>query len=744
MGFNPFQKKEFEAMYGKLVSLSNADQKIVQLTDTMLQLMVDCGEAQVKHISCKRVVPHEQNRNSSLMSDRKVFQKGSKILAVGFSLVKCGPMRAVCFGVNPTTTRGVEAFVQHANGNPHLGNFSAQSVEGRSVGCGHLNQFIAAIFDEVQVPDEFKHDLKDFVGHADKLSMLDKHAICKADGKDLAGVLENGLKWTYIPYSFEVEFPKLPALLTSALNVEHHIGEGETWDEQFIGLAKAIVDHYSSPATCNKQPDYSRIMRETLRSKPPRSIDVEAHMNFCKKWGGGKTQSFSIDICKFIKMKSYSRIVGGSTFEAITRLQLKGESMVPNFIAAVVKCTATRGQERHGVSIHITDGDLKLVTKNMEAVLEAENYMLKAKELEATICTNFVVTTGSQVAELRGDMECDMVEFALKKMAKIDRAWNDLNQIVDKFVQTVSGHTPTVTSEPSSSHKSEQSMFDPSASVGRQTIVNLGWSVGNIIRDRVMDPKKPTADRQFEISYINDDGSVGIYHIGPDGSIMPDMFDIVPQVELASKYKIATQQCRLSKIDGLPSSIKLGDGIWNAAAVIGINEAYCSQSQCPKLGIYLQQKPVQKVIAHKDRICVGNAVFVPWSTSVKLVQEPNDNPLHVVVLDSDHNELATFSIDLPSFKIPEYDVIAFWKLRRTGELEHSNMKIVSVEVKVPLPKLDESIDKFVFAKVPIVVMAKDVDGQGELVLHIPLAKKKSIKTTSLVAICEPHRKKHKV
>jgi hypothetical protein len=72
------------------------------------------------------------------------------------------------------------------------------------------------------------------------------------------------------------------------------------------------------------------------------------------------------------------------------------------------------------------------------------------------------------------------------------------------------------------------------------------------------------------------------------------------------------------------------------------------------------------------------------------------------------------------------------------------MKIASVEMKVPLPKLEKSIDKFVFVKVPIAVMAKDVDGQGELVLHIPLAPKKIIKTTSLVAICEPHQKKQKV
>ena len=104
-------------MYFELVQVKE-DSKLVQLTDSMLAIMVRCGEAVVKTIHVKQVVPHKKNRASSLMAERKVFGKGSKILGVGFSLPKCSPLRAVCFG--PIDKSSVQEFVNYANGNAHL------------------------------------------------------------------------------------------------------------------------------------------------------------------------------------------------------------------------------------------------------------------------------------------------------------------------------------------------------------------------------------------------------------------------------------------------------------------------------------------------------------------------------------------------------------------------------------------------------------------------------------------------
>ena len=108
MVFTSEQKQQFESMYRSLALMDETDGKLVQATDTMLQLMVEAGEAQVRHIHCKRIVPHVSNRNATLMPSRKVFQKGAKILGVGFSLPKCGPTRAVAFQADPTDFAAVD------------------------------------------------------------------------------------------------------------------------------------------------------------------------------------------------------------------------------------------------------------------------------------------------------------------------------------------------------------------------------------------------------------------------------------------------------------------------------------------------------------------------------------------------------------------------------------------------------------------------------------------------------------
>ena len=158
MGFTLEEQSTFEKLY--LEAAVKDDMKIARLVDTMLELLVSSGEAQVKHVAVTRVVPHKANRSGSLMEVGKVYSKGSKIMGVGFSLARCDHKRAIAFQVQPGDDRDVKAFVDYANDSPHLATLDSASVEACSVGCGHLNQFLAAVFTECEVP-------KDFHGHSD-------------------------------------------------------------------------------------------------------------------------------------------------------------------------------------------------------------------------------------------------------------------------------------------------------------------------------------------------------------------------------------------------------------------------------------------------------------------------------------------------------------------------------------------------------------------------------------------------
>ena len=162
MGFTSEQLSAFEQLYDEASAVRD-NLKIARLVDTMIELLVSSGEAQVKHVAVTRVVPHHTNRSGSLMEVGKVYEKGSKIMGVGFSLARCDPKRAVAFQVAPGDDRDVQAFVDYANESPHLASFVSADIEACSVGCGHLNQFLAAVEQECDVPEEFR-DHEDLFG----------------------------------------------------------------------------------------------------------------------------------------------------------------------------------------------------------------------------------------------------------------------------------------------------------------------------------------------------------------------------------------------------------------------------------------------------------------------------------------------------------------------------------------------------------------------------------------------------
>ena len=419
MGFTAEQKAKFEVLYKAVTSVAD-DTKLVQMVDNIMDLLLAAGEAQIKNVDVSRVVPHSANRGGALMEAHKVYTKGSKILSVGFSLNRCDTKRAVAFQSKPGDSRDIMKFVDHANRSEHFANFNAEDVEACSVGCGHLNQFLAAIKHECVVPSAFENDVGFFDNRGGK--KLDKHLLCKSQGKQLSTTLDIGLKWTFIPFKFEQQYPLLPNIIQKSLNVDQHIAEGESWDEQFRSIAQGIVNECKDAK--KTKIDYEKIAKQVLASEPPRRADVPSHVDFCKKWGGGPTQSFAFDICTFVNLVR-THVVHASVFDALSGLKLKSDSMCPHFVAAVVKCVAygSKDNGRGDIVAHLTAGDIKQIAKEIDVVLEAEDFMKKAKAIQESL------GNANRIAIARGEMECSMVDFVLKKTTKADRDKTSLADI---------------------------------------------------------------------------------------------------------------------------------------------------------------------------------------------------------------------------------------------------------------------------------------------------------------------------
>ena len=509
------------------------------------------------------------------------------------------------------------------------------------------------------------------------------------------------------------------------MNSEHHIGEGETWDEQLRGIASAIVDHFRGAQ--KKAIDYKKIARETLSSQPPRAIDVPAQIDFCKKWGGGNSQQFVFDICEFAKMISGTCIVSSATFEAICRLKMPSDSMCPHFVAALVKCAASRGQARNGVSIHLSESDVKGLLKVLPEVQEANTYMEKARAIQKELGPS------KSMVVARGTMECDMVDYVLNKMSKADKEKTSLGDISRNLLAkiTATGDAfPTVVVEQTSQ---STSVFDPTSDVVQQTLANHGWKIGTLVALKKIDPKTPKADEQFEIGHVNDDGTVGMHPLRSDGTVDKTRVVMTDQVKLQGTYKLIDESARLSRWDALstkPPSID--QDFWLSVATQAMVVASYQHRNCPAGSVYIQKKPVVKVIVAS--VPARNFVITPYPAVAKKGKETSH--IHLTV---EADPPVDFNIEKPDME--SLQVFEFWRMRRSPEKDHANMEISMVAVVLTLPKLAKGIPKSVTVQVPTAVPFTQVAPGDELVLYVP-AKQKAEKTDSLLpAMQEPVLKK---
>ena len=133
--------------------------------------------------------------------------------------------------------------------------------------------------------------------------------------RDLAFAVEQGLEWTIIKHQVETQYPELPELIQRALNVEHHVGQGESWDEQFrftVQKAKARTIGNGSQT----QPGWNVVLTIVAASSPPFLADLPHHVSFLKKWGGGIQLQLADDTLGYIGVAMpQCRIVLGSFIE---------------------------------------------------------------------------------------------------------------------------------------------------------------------------------------------------------------------------------------------------------------------------------------------------------------------------------------------------------------------------------------------------------------------------------------------
>ena len=224
---NAEKQQQFDQLYSAATDAKETGQ-LVGVVYEMLDILKDSGYAYIEDMHPLHMGIHPANRSGKKMVAVTFQKKGFKIKKSGFTFKLCGPDKAVAFEDDPVT-HNCELHTVWVAGSEEFGNYKPGTVRAGSVGCSHLNQWLAAV---VSGAKSKYPELCD--QNSDRFSTR----LLGAANKQLAAALANGLKWTVIKSCIERMYPQLPSILQRALNVEHHIGEGDRYRICYIYIER--------------------------------------------------------------------------------------------------------------------------------------------------------------------------------------------------------------------------------------------------------------------------------------------------------------------------------------------------------------------------------------------------------------------------------------------------------------------------------------------------------------------------
>ena len=363
----------FEKHYNIAMAKADGhDAKIVKDFDVMKGLMVKYGAAEIQTLPPKLVGVHPDNRDRTRMHAAEMTSKGSKIVSVGASRELCGPNRAWCVQ-DSDSRKSDHSTVMVAESSDAFASPSPSIAYG-SVGCSHWNQFLCAVN---QARPTTAENLKDKTGHINKTKIFDEDAI-------FAALATGGLDWHVIKSGFVAKYGQVPRLFSKALNAEHNIAIGGTWDQQLssiCSIAQLLLEHGDIP--------WEQVTKHIASSQGPHVSDLLLHLQFVKKNGGGSSLFHMLDTLEFLTLRMPAgRKVSGHWVKMLTTIPMSTDFAVARLVHAIFKCHACCADDacEESLARHVSVPELKGGSgKFNEEALKAEDVLGRLRKvLDAT------------------------------------------------------------------------------------------------------------------------------------------------------------------------------------------------------------------------------------------------------------------------------------------------------------------------------------------------------------------------
>ena len=685
LGWSSEVLARFNTLYADAQS-SDRESKIVSTLSGIIKILKDTQSVEVVQMKLHRVGIHPMNRGGKRMSATTMNCKGSKIISVGVSKALCNPERAWCCEQDPIARESYHWTVEVAKQSPMFA-VPADSICAGSVGCSHLAQFLNAV--QQRRPTNEKR-LQGDQGNIDAVRL------CSED-VELADLLENGLTWSMIPLKVLKQFPKLPAIFERGLNVEHHVGEGETWDQQLLAIATkasesaAISAEQGNAVTVN----WENVGRAIRASVPPGVADIPAHILLCKKYGGGEQQLLTKELINYINVRMPAgRKVSGGFIQTVAQHPLATDSQIVRVLHACIKVNATCPDNACDDKCGrlLTFGDVKLLQVRLkEEANRVEGIITRLRDV--------VGKSGCDALTEIGDVEVGLVTAMFNK--HIEKKIVD--DVAAEFLKSFFGPDATdVAHVEPVANMVQFSDTGVAINVGQSIVMKEGFKKGSTIQSKI------AADgplQQLRIAYINADGSVGAKQLGHDGNTCGDLITITMD-KLLGAYKVVTKVLEADDRKSLFECPGMQVEIRRAAVVMAIASLKNMESSNRRI----QKEPERSVFA-TGPAAIGEVKFVACTSNIKIKTEDDTNARTIATVTASDGAASTFVLSMTPSKT---HTSTFFTMKTTDKVEASNMKVEHVSVIVEAP--GDPSEKFVVG-VPIATLTKAVDVDSEYVMY---------------------------
>jgi hypothetical protein len=462
-----------------------------------------------------------------------------------------------------------------------------------------------------------------------------------------------------------------------------------------------------------------------LSSVPPCAEDLEAHVKFAKIWGGGKEQKITLDICSYIKYCETNHIVTAAIFNTCSSLKIVPTELPTEVIAAVIKCIATRTPKNASTLI-----PSKLLKKTLDdkkaEVMEANMYMIKARQL---------CGANEELDKARGDFECDLIENLFGTSDVKDEPKQTMAELVGQFVLKIGGADPNVDDRAAGSSAKKpvttaSNVFNSTASDAvQQLLQSKGIKRGAIMQLR-SDRENPfILETQFEISHTNENGSIGIRRINPNGSITEDAVAVAMD-DILAKHVVVRQDNRMKELVPMHPNYDDSDNICRMVADIALYNLYKKNVVSNDL-VIIQGAPKVRLIA-RSHIALQKLVLVPWSQGVqaKRIESKNDARVCVEVMTKPPTY---FAVTAP-LGLGKTIEVEFWRMTDDRkDVKQTNMKWSTLKEVVTWP-IDTGRGKTVQVNITVAINTKVIQPNHEIRVYTASDKKRKIMEVSVDAL----------